>query len=307
MIQEIPITSREQWLTARHQDVTASQAAALLGIHPYSSAFSLYVEKSGPLQLDDGAVSGPMERGLLLEPVAIKKLQRDHPDWDIIPGTHYYRDPAKRIGATPDALVWMKDRPEFGVIQFKSVEPGVFKRNWRNEAGEIEPPLWIVVQAAVERELTGASYALVVPLVIGFSVEIHEIEIPYEPTLITRIEADVAEFWTRVENKRPPDVTSPKDAEVLATLYHTVGGTVDLSGDNELTTLADEDEDLKAQIRYTEERRKIIKARFMAAMGNAGVGYLSDGRCIIRQQVDVKAYTVPAKSYIKLTLKEPRA
>lgn len=306
MIEIIPITSRDQWLHTRLQDVTASQAAALLGIHPYLSAFELYVEKRQSSIRPAGEVTGPMERGILLEPVAIAKLQRDHPDWIIRNPQAYYRDGARRLGATPDALVQMPEREGHGVIQFKSVEPSIFKRNWRNSDGAIEPPLWIVCQAAIERELTGASYALVVPLVIGFSIEVHEIEIPHEPTLITHIEGEVREFWQRVENSRPPDITSPKDAEVLAGLYTSIGGTVDLRSDNQLVELADEDEDLKARIKLDNERRAILKGRFMAAMGDAGIGYLSDGRCIIRKRVERKAYSVEANSYISLTVKEPR-
>lgn len=312
MIEEIPDQPRQQWLAARHQNVTASQAAALLGIHPYLSQLELYMEKSAPLRLDDGTVSGPMERGLLLEPVAIAKLKRDHPDWEIWAPGKYYRDPVRRIGATPDAFCKIypvansgkPGRPGFGVIQFKSVEPSVFKRAWHNDAGEIEVPLWIAVQAAIEQELTGAAYAMVVPLVVGFSIEVHEIEIPYEPTLITRIEAEVREFWHRVENHRPPDVTSPRDAEVLQELYQSIGGTIDLRDDNELTALADEDKELKAQIKDATDRRGVIKGRYLAAMGEAGVGILADGRCIIRKRVDRKGYTVDPKSYIQVTVKE---
>lgn len=306
MIEIIPITSREMWLANRLQDVTASQAAALFGIHPYLSEFELYVEKSRPApppSANDN-ISGPMERGILLEPVAAAKLQRDHPDWNVALCREYYRDGARRIGATPDAMVEIPGRGT-GVVQFKSVEPSIFKKTWVNSDGHIEVPLWIAVQAAIERELTGASYAMVVPLIVGYKVEVHEIEIPLEPTLIARIEAEVREFWQRVENQRPPDVTSSRDAVVLATLYTDIGGSVDLSADNELTTIVDQDAELREVMAVYAERRKIYKARMLAAMGDAGIGWLADGRCIIRKRVNVKGYTVDAKSYISLTVKEP--
>ena len=305
MIEIIPITSREQWLADRLPAVNASEAPALLGIHPYISPFQLYVEKSGALA-DDAEISGPMERGLLLEPVAIEKLRRDHPDWEIWNPACYYRNPKTRMGATPDAFVKRPDRPGFGSLQFKSVEPGVFKRTWQVD-GTIEPPLWIVVQAAIERELTGADYCMVVPLIIGHVIDVHLIEIPIAPSLITRLEGEVAEFWQRVQNRRPPDVTSPNDAAVLTELYPHVGGTISLRDDNELVALADEDDDLRAKIKIATDRRAIIKGRFLAAMGDAGLGLLSDGRCLVRKRIEKTGYVVEPSSYISIKVKEPKS
>ena len=47
MIEQLAIESREQWLAMRRQDITASTAGALLGLHPYVTAYSLWAEKTG--------------------------------------------------------------------------------------------------------------------------------------------------------------------------------------------------------------------------------------------------------------------
>ena len=78
MIERLEITGREQWLAMRQQDITASAAGALLGLHPYISAWSLWAEKTG-LVSSDGITSPAMERGLELEPIAIARLQKLHP------------------------------------------------------------------------------------------------------------------------------------------------------------------------------------------------------------------------------------
>ena len=63
---------------------------------------------------------------------------------------------------------------------------------------------------------------------------------------------------------------------------------------------------LKGTIKNAEERRKIIKGRFLAALQGAMMGFLADGRCIIAKQVNRKEYTVEAKTYLSVTVKEPR-
>jgi predicted phage-related endonuclease len=37
----------EEWLGLRREDVTASQAAALLGAHPYTTAYQMWADKTG--------------------------------------------------------------------------------------------------------------------------------------------------------------------------------------------------------------------------------------------------------------------
>lgn len=79
-ILRIPIASEAQWLDLRRQNVGASEIAALLGSHPYLSAYGLAGDKSGriPKQYHDSAA---MERGRELEPIAIRKLGRMFPHW----------------------------------------------------------------------------------------------------------------------------------------------------------------------------------------------------------------------------------
>src|SRR5262249_6073732 len=63
-IERIRISSREQWLKLRQSDVTASVAAALLGIHPYQTVFALWALKTGKIS-DDVEETPPMRRGKL--------------------------------------------------------------------------------------------------------------------------------------------------------------------------------------------------------------------------------------------------
>src|SRR5258708_15073198 len=226
--------SREQWLACRSQDVTASIAGALLGVHPYSTAYGLYLLKKG-LIAEDPEETGPMRRGRLLESVAVKMLREDRPDWTIeeYPTGYYYRDPAARIGAPPDVFA-INEHGKPGIVQLKSVEPSVFRREWKTESGLVEPPLWIVVQAILETYLTGRECAAVAPLVVGFDLELPIIDIPIHAGIFQRIKLDAHQFSQRIDEGRQYDPDYARDGSLIAQLYPQDNGCeVDLSGDNE--------------------------------------------------------------------------
>ena len=61
MIDIIRPADREAWLKARRSDVTASVAGALLGAHPYASAYSIWAEKTGRIEQADE--TSAMKRG----------------------------------------------------------------------------------------------------------------------------------------------------------------------------------------------------------------------------------------------------
>jgi hypothetical protein len=279
VIEQIAIENRDQWLSLRKQDVTASIAGALLGVHPYSTAYGLYLLKK-KLIAEDPEETGPMRRGRLLEPVAVQMLREDRPDWTIedYPVGYYFRDPDARIGATPDVFA-TNENGEQGIVQIKSVEPGVFRREWRQEGGSIEPPLWIVVQAILETKLTGRTWAAVAPMVIGFGVELPIIPIPVHDGIFERIKAEVAAFWERVESSQPYDPDYARDGSLIARLYPSDNGIeVDLSGDNELPEFVDLLETARANKKVAETDEKTAKAAIASKLGDAAIARLADGR-----------------------------
>jgi hypothetical protein len=104
VIEQRNIVDRETWLQWRRDDVTASTVGALFGVHPYTTALRLYVEKRGvefPSQ-DDNQV---MRRGRWLEPSIGKAVSELRPEGSIYPPNLYLRDPALRRGGTPDFYI----------------------------------------------------------------------------------------------------------------------------------------------------------------------------------------------------------
>lgn len=309
MIDRIPISDRAQWLELREQDVTASVAGALLGVHDYQTAYGLWAKKSRKVT-DDVEESPAMLRGLLLEPVAYKLLQIEQPTWRLEwngePGTisgDYYRDPIHRIGATPDCFATDPARGR-GVIQVKSVEKSIFRRKWYahdDEDGggpaEVQPPLWIAVQAIVEAHLTGCKWAAVAPLVIGFGLEMPIIDIPIHAGVIGKLQERVADFWLRVETGDAPDPDYGRDGETIAKLYGDDNGLeVDLRGDNELPPALEERETAMAARKVLSDRLDEIKAMIAHKLGSNAVGYLP-GWQVSNKLQHRKEFTAKATSF----------
>lgn len=298
MIERIAIESREQWLACRSQDVTASIAGALLGVHPYSTAYGLWLLKKG-LIAEDPEETGPMRRGRLLEPVAVQMLREDRPNWTIedYPIGFYYRDPVARIGATPDVFA-TNEYGKPGIVQLKSVEPSVFRREWRTESGMIEPPLWIVVQAILETYLTGREWAAVAPLVVGFGLELPIIDIPIHAGIFARIKIEVDQFWQRIADGRNYEPDYAKDGSLIAQLYPKDNGAeIDLRGDNELPFTVSRLERYRAFQRRAKKREDAFKAEIAGKMGDASIARLADGRRVSNKSQDRAGYVVEPTSF----------
>ena len=109
----------------RHKSVIG----ALFGEHPYKTLGELHLEKGGVELPGAGRESVVMRRGKALEPVVAAEVAKLRPDWTIEKADVYLRDPAARIGATPDYFVRdANGRP--GILQCKTVAPDQFKKQW---------------------------------------------------------------------------------------------------------------------------------------------------------------------------------
>jgi putative phage-type endonuclease len=299
---------RAQWLAARAKDVTASTAAALLGIHPYTSAFELWAEKTGRkgAEDDDNPV---LRRGRVLEYAAVDMIREDHPDWKV---THsfnnrYFRDPGARLGATPDCFVRRPDRKGQGIIQIKTASDFSVKQWIDPETKEITPPLWVAVQATIEADLTNSAYAMVALLVVGRGIELHMIDIPVVPDLMRRIRGEVADFWRVTAAGGHPDADWKRDGALIEELYEPNGNIVDLSNDNMLPEICDEKARIASEKGVIEKRLKEIKAELLDKMAGASAARIADGRVITAKTVERAGYEVKPTSYIDVRIKKAGA
>ncbi len=307
-IEIIKPANRTEWLAARKQDVTASDASTLLGINPYKTPFELWAEKTG--RKPDAEDNDVFRRGRAMEFIAIDFLREDYPDWDI---THsynnrYFRDPEARIGATPDAFVRIPGRPGKGIIQIKSASDYSVK-NWIDpDTKAVTPPLYVAVQALIEAALTKASYAMVALIVSGHGLKLHPpVEIPLVPGLMKRIRGEVADFWRLTDSGGHPDADWKRDGALLEELYEPNGNIIDLSNDNMLAEICDEKARIASEKGVIDKRLKEIKAEMLDKMAGASAARISDGRLITAKTVARAGYEVKATSYVDVRIKKAGA
>ncbi len=280
-------SDRAAWKRMRQRDITASIVGALVDVHDFASPFSVWAEKSGKVK-PDAEETAAMERGTLLEPVAVELIRRRHPDWTILyPVDWYYREAANRVGCTPDVFVLIPGRPGFFIIQIKSAEPMVFRQKWQQD-GTITPPLWISMQAVTEATLTGASGAMVGVLRVGHGLDFDLIEVPLHMALMNRLRRESLAMWSRIERDDPPPVTAygdDRDGRTIRALYPNAdeGLMKDLTGNNRVRELLARRLELQAResdgAAATKERRA-IDAEFIHLLQDAAYGSVGDGRVV---------------------------
>jgi putative phage-type endonuclease len=297
------IESNEQWHALRKPVVGASEAGALVGEHPYITYWGLWAGKSGKLPpIEDNEA---MERGRYLEPVAVKFIRDRNPDWEIIAPREHYADREFGIGATPDLLAHDPARGR-GVIQIKSVQPSVFRQEWRGESDRLMVPTWIAIQALMEAYLTKSSWAAVAPFVVDYGIQCPVIDIPLHPPIIETLKTEAVEFWSRVIRAEEPEPDFRRDAALIrAALAREDGTEIDLSDDNELPMLLDHRDVVIAEAKKFDDERKAIDAALLHKLGNAAIGRFNGGY-VSAKTVNRKAYEAAATSYRLLRVSRAR-
>jgi predicted phage-related endonuclease len=300
-VEAVPITSETQWLEMRRGNVGASEIGALFGVHDYCTAFGLAARKQG--KIPDTIDSDVLKRGRMLEPVAMKLLAEDRPDWHQEPAGCYYHDPDIRLGCTPDLFVTAQDGRYHGVVQIKTVAPQIFADKWHNADGVLEPPLWIALQAMAEQHLTGADFAVIAVLVVSFGLSLEVIEVPTLPSVIEQMRSKVVSFWELVDAGELPPPDYGTDGKILAQILHDDDGTeIDLSADNELPGIVEMLESMKDARRDAEDKIAQYQAKILHRIGNAERARFAGGM-ITAKTVNRREYLVPASSYRPLRVK----
>jgi predicted phage-related endonuclease len=300
-IDRIPIVDQEQWLELRRADVTASVVAALFGLHPHITIGQLHLMKAGIDLPGPDPESAVIRRGNDLEPVVASMIARDHPTWRIRKTNEYYRDAAKRLGATPDYFVTDPERKGRGNLQIKTVGSAAYKKHW----AENIPPTWIALQSAVEMMLTKAPWGIIGALQFSeYDWELHTFHVDRHPAAEQRIVDRVAEFWAAVDSGQQPTIDYERDGALISILYprEVPGKQIDLTGDNRIGELLEQRETVREALRITERQCETIENEIKAKIGDAESALVHGWRVTFKN-VTKKEYTVRASSYRQLRCK----
>lgn len=109
--------SDREWHELRLKGITGTDAGAILGVSPFSSAYKIWAIKTGQIK-DEVAQNQAMRLGQLLEPALLQLFKEEHPEMNVFEvGTYAHENYPFMIG-NPDALAWEDDK--LWVIEIKT-------------------------------------------------------------------------------------------------------------------------------------------------------------------------------------------
>jgi putative phage-type endonuclease len=134
-----------EWLTR----MSASKIAAVVGLSPWDSRFSLWHRMAGlvPPEPDDDT----KRRGHYLEPAVATWFADQHPDWQVSPAGTFVHPDDDRLAATPDRLVTC-DTGEFRLLECKTASDD---EEWGIPLTD-EIPVYYRAQVVWQMYVTGA-------------------------------------------------------------------------------------------------------------------------------------------------------
>src|SRR5579862_4016105 len=144
-----PLLERDRWLQIRKRGIGASDAAAIVGLSPWESPFSVWVDKTD--RLDDAPPSEAMEWGLLLEPVVRHYLTQKIGKTIVRPSGVLQHPEHSWMLASLDGIVLDDNSEEEGVAEIKT-SSGWKARDWDADQGAL--PEHVIVQVQHQLAVT---------------------------------------------------------------------------------------------------------------------------------------------------------
>lgn len=275
------------WLDERNSGIGASEAAAASGLDPYRSPLDLYLQKLG--LKDRVKATIPMRVGNALEGL-MAELYREETGREVRNTQVFYRDHDRpHLFATVDGIAG--DR----VVEFKTTTGR--NREVGSEGDEL-PYGWLL-QVQQQMHVTGCDAADVAVLIDGRDFKVfHQRR---SDTLLAALLPQLDAFWGFVQDRNPPPVTRPEDAELLA--YLPSPGADAIRFGPEEQAIADADDECRLRIKDLAKARDDHRAALLASLGPFDSAWLPDGRLVRRELRRRKAYQVAESSFVQLTVK----
>ena len=286
----MPITEHQRQNRGKH--IGASEAAAILGLNPWKTAYDCWLEKTGKVELpvsigEAGDIGNMVENGLLdhaaseLGVKIIKNQARVHKD-GILSATH-------------DALV--VDKQEGLEAKTSGImNPFAAKDDWGEpETDEIPPHILIQVQ---QQMLVSNLEVVHVPALIGGRGRLmYHVERSEE--LCAIILERVTLFWTENVLKDIPPEGVPS-LEIVRFRKREPGLVLPIPA--ELVVVWQTIAKQKKEVSKAEDE---AKAACVAAMGEAETGESSAGNVVV-QKIHRKGYTIKESDGVRVSFQKPK-
>lgn len=256
--------AREKWLEIRRGSIGGSDAAAVMGLSPWKSQYTLWLEKTGQLPEEDKSNVEAVHFGSLLEDLVAGEFCRKE-GWKLRKCGLYRSREYPFLTASFDRLIVGQDAG----LEIKTASS--FKRQeW--DAGEIPPPYYL--QCLHYMIVSGFKRWYLACLVGGNHYVSWVVEYNEEHAAAL-LDAEKA-FWDYVtRGVLPPIDGSDSTTESLKAVYGGGGASIDLP--NKAAPLLarwDELKELKAGI---DEEQKAIQNQLCEMLGDAETGLFGEG------------------------------
>ena len=248
----------------RINGIGGSEAAAVLGLSKWKTPYQVWLDKTG--QSGEREASGPMEWGLLLEPVIRQKYSNVTGRTVRLPG-HLQSERYPFMLCTLDGIT--DDGPRG--VEIKTARSSA---DW-GEEGTDEIPQAYVIQTQHNMEVADLEVCDVPVLFAGSDFRIYEVHRDRELQALM-IEQE-AEFWAMVEaNTPPPPITYADAIRRFATSQaQTVTATPEVLAAVEVLRT------LKVSGKDAEEAEKEAKFAVLLALGEADTLVDAEGNVLL--------------------------
>ncbi len=283
----------------RRSRIGASLAPAVMGLSPYENGTPLgaYLYLIG--ELDGLEPTEEMEWGTIIER-SIRRAAEEHFQEVIgVPPPRLHVE-HKFMGASPDGV--LLNGSKWCGFEMKNVTDPARAREWK-DPGTDGVPDHVMVQVQQQAAVFGFEAVEVAACLFGRPPVYYHV--PRSEEIIEQIVRIEAEFWIRVQERRPPepDWNHPDTPRLVEMLRRPEIGKSIAMGEYTAGLVWDY-EILGQSIGATQKQRDEIKARIIDALGDAQFGLLPDGRKLRRREVKALPPTMSKgrKSYYQLDI-----
>jgi putative phage-type endonuclease len=255
----------DDWHKARAQGLGGSEIAAVVGLSPWESRFSLWMRKAGATSPQPE--SPEMEWGTRLEDAVAAKFAEGHPEWaHWSHGTWRHVERPWQI-ANPDRLIWSREYQDEDadrtVVRVLECKTALYAYEW-GPAGSDEIPVYYRAQVLWYLDTFGLDVAHVAVLIGGH--DYREYVIPASPEDQAFLREAGREFLASVDADLPPDIDAHSATyQALRELHPEIEPrTVDLSPVTALAWVG-----ARAALKAAEGVEQLARSRLAAEMGMA--------------------------------------
>ena len=263
----------DEWIAARARRVGGSEIAAVLGISPYESRFSLWHRKRG--DVGPVEVTEPMLWGTLLEPAVAARFAELHPEWSVRTTPAFVHAERDYQTAAPDRLLFptRRARRARAIYEGKTARVG---DEW-GEPGTDQVPPHYGAQCRWYLDCLGLEVCHVAVLIGGS--EYHEYVVHHDQAEADLMRKAAAEFVSSLEaGPRPSIDEHAATYQAVKDLHPDIDGSaVEVPPD-----IAHGYLDACAQERTVKDAKRCASALLADAMGTAREAWCDGQKVALR-------------------------